>query len=282
MESIASEIEELSQTSGLKSSSRKYSESFETFTSSERYSTEKSTSSRKISGEKSTISSDGSIQRSETSNLNNTYSESFESSDDSISMIKIDPKLDIIVKKNIFEIVRRKINDGKNKKKIEVNYNQEQISKMIVKIIDRNERLAQEKSFISHTELDKDHELLNYNINSEVVNRLKTSNIIKSIKIEQLKKCDEFGEDLIKEHGLLGKDLEESKRILEDNSRKIYFKQKCDKIKKFVFEEEFAAHNEFYGDSIMMIGELARTLPKFSDPPEVVWKNFLQSLNKSD
>ena len=113
-------------------------------------------------------------------------------------------------------------------------------------------------------------------VRSDLVNMLGAKNLLVKLKEEQLQKIDEFGGDI---------GLEYTKNYADDAEtvkQDLYIRSKCQKISSKLTNDNFVNHECFYADSIMLIADLARTFPKFSDPPEEIWNKFLATLQPKD
>lgn len=114
-------------------------------------------------------------------------------------------------------------------------------------------------------------------VNEYLVNRLKLKLFIKENEKKFDKKVDNFGLDLIHESYPQTRTLNREKE-LQNLKEKHYFKRKCDLIKFKQLSNKIDKHEEIYADSLMLIGELARDLPKHTLPSDQVWKMFLSPL----
>jgi len=113
-------------------------------------------------------------------------------------------------------------------------------------------------------------------IRSDLVNLLAAKNLLVKLKEDQLQKIEEFGSDI---------GLEYTKNYAHDAEKvkqDLYIRSKCQKISSKLTNYNFAKHECFYADSIMLIADLAKTFPKFSDRPEEVWNRFIASLQPKD
>lgn len=117
-------------------------------------------------------------------------------------------------------------------------------------------------------------------LNGELINRIKTKNLLKRIDNEQTKKIENYGQSLledVKHSPLESAGLENFRK----NSQKIYYRMKCEQIKSKKVEQHLDEHFINYCDSIMLIGNLASALPRFSDPPKKIWNQLLEPLLNS-
>lgn len=122
-------------------------------------------------------------------------------------------------------------------------------------------------------------------INPEVINRLTTLNSIQRIKDDQLNKIDRLGQDIqldfLYNHETRELDDNQSSLLpIKDITKGVYFQNKIDRINNKLIENKIAEHEAFYSDGIIMIGNLASTLPKHSDPPEMIWNQLMQPFEK--
>lgn len=122
-------------------------------------------------------------------------------------------------------------------------------------------------------------------INPHVVNRLRTINSMHRIKENQLKRADDFGKnaylDFMYSYETLDVDNNQNALApIKTLSKEIYFQKKCDRVRNKQIEERLAKHHEFYSDGLMLIGDLAATLPKHSDDPEYIWSQLMRPLNE--
>ena len=118
-------------------------------------------------------------------------------------------------------------------------------------------------------------------VRPELINRLKTFNSIQQIKNQHLKKIEDFGQNVRLDFE--NNSNTKSQRALlpiEVITNDLYYKLKCDQVRRKISENHKRQHDVFYTDSIMMIAELARTLPKHSDPPEEIWNQLMKPLNE--
>jgi hypothetical protein len=118
-----------------------------------------------------------------------------------------------------------------------------------------------------------------FKINTNVINKLKTQNTIKRIFDEQIEKINSFGNNIRP----LG-EIENAAEVVEKRielSKQAYIRSKMNQIKVNNQRELIENHEMFYADSIMLIGDLAKCLPKPSDPPEIIWDRFLKKETSS-
>jgi hypothetical protein len=94
-------------------------------------------------------------------------------------------------------------------------------------------------------------------INQDRVNRLKTLNEIERIKNEQLLKVNRYGEELIGS-------AEPNRELERDREQMIYYKHKCNLITVNQTNKNFDQHEIDFCDSLMLIADLARTLPRIN------------------
>jgi hypothetical protein len=178
-------------------------------------------------------------------------------------------------KNDIVKYVKFKL---KQEKELKKTIEEKQISideKQIEKLIDRiNINLNNQNEKNNHNHDNMSIKILNkkVKVNPFLVNKLKTENMINQIKNDQLTKIQDYGNEL-KEHYDNGIDLE----ILKRN---VYYKTKITQLNRKIINDKYEEHQMNYGGSVLLIGKIASELPKFSDPPELVWKRFLQSANK--
>jgi hypothetical protein len=118
---------------------------------------------------------------------------------------------------------------------------------------------------------------LNIPINEYLVNRLKMKLFIEENEKNYEEKVNNFGLNLIHESYPETKNKDREKE-LKDLKEKHYFKKKCDLIKFKQLSNKIVKHEEIYADGIMLIGELARDLPKHTLPSDQVWNMFLSPL----
>lgn len=89
------------------------------------------------------------------------------------------------------------------------------------------------------------------------VNRLKALNEIERIKNEQLLKVKRYGEELIG-------NAETNRELERDREQMIYYKHKCNLITVNETNKNFDQHEIEFCDSLMLIADLARTLPRIN------------------
>ena len=116
-------------------------------------------------------------------------------------------------------------------------------------------------------------------VRPELINRLKTVNSIQQIKNEQLRKIDSFGQNVRLDFEDNSTRSQRALLPIETIANDLYYKLKCDQVRRKISENHKRHHELFYTDSIMLIAELARTLPKHSDPPEKIWSQLMKPLN---
>lgn len=107
-------------------------------------------------------------------------------------------------------------------------------------------------------------------INNDKVNRLELKNFVNQFEKEQKDKLDNFGTEILPE------------KMTEFESEKFYYRKKIDRIKSMETEKRLDKHIAMYCDSINLIGHLAKTLPKPSDPPEIIWNRLLKPIKEID
>jgi hypothetical protein len=112
----------------------------------------------------------------------------------------------------------------------------------------------------------------NFKINSNVINKLKTKNSIKRILDEQTEKIDNFGGHILEKET-------KKQEIRIETSKQAYIRSKISQIKVKNQRDLIEKHETFYADSIMLIGDLAKSLPKPTEPPEIIWKRFTKKDN---
>lgn len=156
------------------------------------------------------------------------------------------------------------------------NFNKSQIEKLI--------RKAKKSSESRNVTKDKDP-YLEMKINSELVNKLTTINSIQRIKAEQLKKIERLGQDIqldfLYNHQTRELDDNQSSLLpIKNITKGVYFQNKIDRINNKLIEQRIVEHEAFYSDGIVMIGDLASTLPRHSDPPEIIWNELMKPLNE--
>lgn len=153
-------------------------------------------------------------------------------------------------KSNYAELIK-KIGDGSKKQSSNETkppkLNRKQIEKCIT-------RIKNDKYLVEEHLTDRKPKL---KINQDRVNRLKALNEIERIKNEQLLKVNRYGEELIENA--------EPNRILErDREQMIYYKHKCNLITVNQTNKNFDQHEIDFCDSLMLIADLARTLPRIN------------------
>jgi hypothetical protein len=198
-------------------------------------------------------SSSTSLFESITSDLNET-----KTSSTSTTTTSSFNDLNQLKKNNYIEYVRLKIKkDQEQKSKIKNKFHSKQINKLIEKVLKRSKN--QKNSNESNRNLIK--------IQSDLINRIQTKNLITKIKLDQLEKVGNFGNHL---------------HLTKEELERAYYKLKYDQFKynknKFEFEQ-----NEKNGlmeyDGIIKIGNLAHDLPKLTDHPDLIWNQLLKPLN---
>jgi hypothetical protein len=178
-------------------------------------------------------------------------------------------------KNNIVKYVKLKLKlEKESKKSLETKQilaNEKQIEKLIDRInLNLNKQIDESNANFNDMSIKKSN--IKVKVNSSLVNKLKTENMINQIKREQLKKIKDYGNEL-KDHYDNGIDLE----ILKKN---LYYKKKLTDLNRKIINDKYEEHQMNYGSSILLIGKIASELPKLSDPPELVWKRLFQSTNK--
>jgi hypothetical protein len=165
--------------------------------------------------------------------------------------------LNQLKKNNYIEYVRLKIKkDQEQKSKLKHKFHSKQINKLIEKVLKRSK--YQNNSNDTNRNLIK--------IQSDLINRIQTKNLITKIKLDQLEKVENFGNNL---------------HLNKEELERAYYKLKYDQFKynknKFEFEQ-----NEKNGlmeyDGIIKIGNLAHDLPKLTDHPDLIWNQLLKPL----
>lgn len=105
-------------------------------------------------------------------------------------------------------------------------------------------------------------------INEEIINKLKLKNFVDEFKSDQLEKIDQLGIEILNE------------KMTMVDSKEFYYRKKIDRIKSRTTEARIDGHIAKYCDSINLIGHLARTLPKPTDPPQEIWDKLLKPINE--
>ena len=153
------------------------------------------------------------------------------------------------------------------------NFDKAQIQRLVHRILDKKS--------------DKEHLPEDKSINPQVINRIKTINSVHKIKNDQLKRIDDFGKNVYMDfmYSYEKLDVDNNQNALapiKDLTKELYFQKKCERVRNKQIEEKIARHQEFYSDGLMLIGDLAATLPKHGDDPEYIWKQLLKPLNEQD
>jgi hypothetical protein len=114
----------------------------------------------------------------------------------------------------------------------------------------------------------------NLNIQSKLklrnccIKKIRTKNWLNNLRTEGLKKVDQINI--------------EQDRLNEIDEKKIYYQNKSKQIMNNAVNQQIEAHCQYYTDSIILIGDLARTLPKMSEPPELIWSQLMKKLTIKD
>ena len=117
------------------------------------------------------------------------------------------------------------------------------------------------------------------------VNKLDTVNSLNRIKKDQDQKIEhEYGNDLLRGsfrfHSLLTEEEKATKELSEEERNKeLYLRYKAGQIRSKRTDKHFVDHEINYCDSIMMIAELARCLPRPTEAPEVIWQKLMKPLH---
>ena len=103
-----------------------------------------------------------------------------------------------------------------------------------------------------------------FKINPYLVNKLRAKHLIKKINKDQMKKIENYGQDV---------------RLTDEDKEQAYYRSKLERIKYVMSKREFEKNETNFCDGILKIGELARDLPKLSDNPDLIWNKLLKPLN---
>ena len=94
-------------------------------------------------------------------------------------------------------------------------------------------------------------------------------------------KIDNFGIDLVHEAFPSAKD-ENRDEALRELKRVNYFRTKCDWVKFKRINDEIVAKEDYFFDSIAMIGDIASGLPRATLPADQLWKRFMKPLHDAN
>lgn len=193
----------------------------------------------------------------------NTFiSDSSSSSSDSSELTETDliqSGLRSLRKRDIVEYLKAKINLEKRK---EINKQPNiKIKPQVIKRIKQNQNKT-----IANNDLKENTKI---QVDKYLINRIKTQNSIKALEKEQLEKIEKLGEDL---------EVNKDKQKQHEKYQNAYFNQKASQIKSKAINDHLIEHEINYCDSLILIANLANSFPRFSDPPEQVWKKLIKPL----
>ena len=227
-----------------------------------------------------------------------SYSDIFEpstcsKSEESISsikdtVVKVDfnkNKIAELKKKNYVDYAIMKIRLDKEKQPMPtVSVDKAQIRKWISRIeksdSNRNMENEIENSERNWKQFLKEKEQKELKISPYLINKLETINCVNRIKQEQTNKIDnEFGNSLLKTYYYSKENNINSQADEEKRNRELYIRLKLSKIHSNQTDKHFIDHEINYCDSIMLIANLAKSLPRHSDPPEKIWAELMRPLN---
>lgn len=167
-------------------------------------------------------------------------------------------------KTNYIQYVRVKMRMEQEKSQNKVSTHRKQIERLI-------DRIEHGPSTSRYYQEINDPVKTGIVVDSSLVNRLKSLNLVERVKREQDNHIElEFGEDLINEGGKL-----KSPEEIEQRNRDLYLRLKSSQIRSKRVDVKLQDHEINYCDSLMLIAELARTLPRPSDPAELIWSNLM-------
>ena len=244
--------------SDLSSAKNHYSDSFESDSSNE---TKKSYSKKEDYTESfCSLSDSDKTELDNFKNLNN----------DELTNLK---KNDIVKYVKLKLKLEKEFNKNSTEKK-QIITNEKQIEKLIDRInLNLNKSDEEDNDYYDYYNKTSIKKINNkVKVNSSLVNRLKTENMINQIKNEQLKKIKDYGNEL--------KDYYDNGIDIEILKRNVYYKTKLTELNSKIINAKYEEHQMNYGGSVLLIGKIASELPKFSDPPELVWKRLFESANK--
>jgi hypothetical protein len=163
----------------------------------------------------------------------------------------------------------------------EVNVNKTQVNKLIsrIKTCDLSSNLEDE---IENYENDckiilKENLKKNVKVYPFLVNKLRTLNSLNQIKVEQTNKIEhDFGSSILAKG--VKKNVANTADDEEKRNRDLYLRLKTSRFQSELTNKHFINHEINYCDSIMLIADLARNLPKHSESPEVIWSMLMKPL----
>lgn len=204
-----------------------------------------------------------SFETTSSADLNDTkvkYSETFESVTSDLNESKASISDDFLLKElketDYINYIKTKIKLQQQViKKPQLKYHKKQIDKLI----NRANEWSKDQITV------KEEKNL---INPQIIVKLKSKNLIKEFREDQLKKIEKFGEN-----------IKSDAPVTEDQIQRIYYKTKCNQIKYKSTKNEFETNETNYCDGIIKIGILARDLPKLTDDPHEIWNQLLKPLN---
>jgi hypothetical protein len=144
---------------------------------------------------------------------------------------------------------------------------------LIEKIIDNLKTSIKKPKIDINSEYDK---YSNIEIKEELMNRLSLEKFLNDTKLDYIKKIDIFGKKLVCESFPKQNHEIDIKKMREE----MYYKNKCDLVKFKSIADKIDYHENYYVDSINLIGNLASGLPKPTTHSEDIWKMLLKPLNK--
>lgn len=201
----------------------------------------------------------------------NKYSESFESNVTSSSSLTKSQYSKLNYSKFIRGLKHKlKLEKTKDEEEKTVKYSNHQIRKLI-SIVNKSKSRSlesfesEEKGKSSYTKVE---------LNEERLNRLRAANNVKKICDKQMEKVAIFGNELTQD-GEIVEDIYAKEYTTKEED--IYFRLKCERVKSNATNMNFIEHEINYCDSIMMIADLARNLPRHTENPEVIWEQLMKN-----
>jgi hypothetical protein len=190
-------------------------------------------------------------------------------------------------KENYVQFLKEKLKiiSQKEDEKYSLEVRKNQIDKFISRIrkndLVRNIIQKTEDKEKEHRQAKREAKNSQFKINPELVNKIEALNTVNRVRNELFDKIEnEFGADILSSAQNLN--IDDMNKLYERKNqarnKELYLRLKTSQIQSRLTEKHYTEHEIIYCDSLMLIADLARNLPKHSDPPELIWNKLLEPI----